>query len=138
MARTALTAALLPNNGGVSAGAGVIPDHTNGNIYASPGPFKSEIIVANAGSAINLIVRASGYQGVPAGAANSAYTTDQYQPYATASIGDLTVSLTANATTVVAFERDAERFTQPDGSLWLDWGTATNLLVFLVQHPYMP
>ena len=96
MARTVLTPAQLPNNGGVSVGAGVVPDHTNGNIVASPGPFKLVIVVANASTAVNLIVRASGYQGTPTGAANSGYVTGQYQPYATASIGDLTVSLAAN------------------------------------------
>jgi hypothetical protein len=138
MARTVLTATQLPNVGGISAGAGVVPDHTNGNIVASPGPFKSMVIVQNTGSAVNLIVRASGYQGTPTGAANSSYATDQYQPFATASIGDLTVSLAANATTVVAFDLDNERFTQADGSLWLDWGTPTNLLAFVLQRPYMP
>lgn len=138
MARTVLTATQLANVGGVDAGAGVEPDHTNGNIVASPGPFKSLIVVTNTGSAVNLIVRASGYQGVPAGAANSSYTTDQYQPFATASIGDLTVSLSANATTVVDFEQDSERFTQADGSMWLDWGTPANLLVWVLQRPYMP
>lgn len=138
MARTTLTATQLPNSGGVSVGAGVEPDHTNGNIVASPGPFKSVIIVANTGSAINLIVRASGYQGVPTGAANSGYVTGQYQPLATASIGDLTVSCAADATTVVAFSTDWERYTQADGSMWLDWGTTTDLLVWVAQHQYMP
>jgi hypothetical protein len=138
MARTVLAATQLANVGGVSAGAGTIPDHTNGNIVASPGPFRSLLVVTNSGSSVNLIVRASGYQGVPAGAANSGYTTDQYQPYATASIGDMTVTLTANATTVVNLEQDTGRFSQPDGSLWLDWGTPTNLLVFMLQRPYMP
>jgi hypothetical protein len=138
MSRTALAAIQLAHVGGVSAGAGVEPDHTNGNIVASPGPFRSLIVVANAGSAINLIVRASGYQGTPTGAANSAYTTDQYQPFATASIGDLTYSLTANATSVIDLEEDTERFTQADGSMWLDWGTPTNLLAWVLQRPYMP
>ncbi len=138
MARTVLTATQLPNNGGISVGAGVVPDHTNGNIVASPGPFRSLIIVQNSSSAVNLIVRASGYQGTPTGAANSGYITGQYQPFATASIGDLTVSLTANVTTVVDFETDEERFTQPDGSMWLDWGTTTNLLAWVVQRQYMP
>src|SRR5208282_5841166 len=135
-ARTALTATQLPNVGGISAGAGVEPDATNGNIVASPGPFRSLLIVSNSSTAVNLIVRASGYQGVPGGAANSSYTTDQYQPFATASIGDLTVSLTGSATTVVDFEVDSERFTRGDGSLWLDWGTPTDLLCWILQRPY--
>jgi hypothetical protein len=138
MARTVLTAIQLANVGGVNAGAGTVPDHTNGNIVASPGAFRSLIVVSNSGSAINLIIRASGYQGTPTGAANSGYTTGQYQPYATASTGDLTVSLTANVTTIVDLERDVERFTQGDGSMWLDWGSPTNLLVWMAQRPYMP
>jgi hypothetical protein len=138
MARTVLTATQLLNVGGVNAGAGVVPDHTNGNIVASPGPYKATIVVANTGSAINLIVRASGYQGVPGGAANSGYVTGQYQPYATASTGDLTVSLAADDTTVVNLSQDPERFTQADGSLWLDWGVATDLLCWILQAPFMP
>jgi hypothetical protein len=138
MARTVLTATQLANVGGVSAGAGVEPDHTNGNIVASPGPFRSLIVVQNTGSAVNLIVRASGYQGTPTGAANSGYTTAQYQPFATASIGDLTYSLTSDVTSVIDLEQDTERFTQADGSMWLDWGTPTDLLVWILQRPYMP
>jgi hypothetical protein len=137
-ARTALTAIAAAKVGGVSAGAGTEPDHTNGNVVVAPGAFKSLLVVANASTAVNLIVRASGYQGVPTGAANSGYTTDQYQPFATASIGDLTVSLTGSVTTVVDLSQDTGRFTQPDGSLWLDWGTATNLLAWVIQLPYMP
>jgi hypothetical protein len=138
MARTALTATQLLNVGGVNAGSGVEPDHANGNIVASPGPFKTLLFVQNTGSAVNLIVRASGYQGVPTGAANSGYVTGQYQPFATASTGDLTVSLTADETTVVNLSQDPERFTQADGSMWLDWGTPTDLLVWAVTLPYMP
>ena len=137
-ARTALTAIQLANVGGVNAGTGVVPDGTNGNIVASPGPFRSLIVVANTGSAVNLIVRASGYQGVPSGAANSGYVTGQYQPFATASTGDLTYSLTADVTSVIDLEQDSERFTQDDGSLWLDWGTVTDLLVWVYQRPFMP
>jgi hypothetical protein len=138
MARTVLTAIQLLDVGGVNAGAGVVPDHTNGNIVASPGPFRSVIVVQNTGSAVNLIIRASGYQGVPAGAANSGYVTDQYQPFATASIGDLTYSLTSDVTSVIDLEQDTGRFTQSDGSMWLDWGTDTDLLCWVLQRPYMP
>jgi hypothetical protein len=138
MARTVLTAIQLASVGGANGGAGTVPDHTNGNIVASPGPFRSLIIVQNTGSAVNLIVRASGYQGTATGAANSGYVTGQYQPFATASTGDLTVSLTADVTTIVDLEQDPERFTQADGSMWLDWGTPTDLLVWVAQRPYMP
>jgi hypothetical protein len=138
MARTALSATQLPNVGGANVGAGVAPDHTNGNILASPGPFRSLLIVSNSGSSASLIIRASGYQGVASGAANASYVTGQYQPYATASIGDLTVTLAASVTTVVDLGVDAERFTQNDGSVWFDWSTASGLLVFAVQRQYLP
>jgi hypothetical protein len=138
MARTVLSATQLPNVGGANVGAGVAPDHTNGNIVASPGPFRSLLIVSNSGSSASLIVRASGYQGTAAGAANASYLTAQYQPFATASIGDMTVTLAASVTTVVDLNVDSERFTQSDGSLWLDWSTASGLLVWAVQRQYMP
>ena len=138
-ARTALTAIQLGStSGGTNASAGTEPDATNGNIVASPGPFRSLIVVANSGSTVNLIIRASGYQGVPSGAANSGYVSGQYQPFATASTGDLTVSLTTDVTTVVDLEHDTERFTQADGSMWLDWGTPTDLLCWIIQRPYLP
>lgn len=138
MARTVLTASQLPHVGGVNAGAGVTPDHANGNIVASPGPFKSLLIVENTGSAQTLIVRASGYQGAATGAANSGYIPGQYQPFATASSGDLAVAIAADDTTVVGFTQDPERFTQSDGSMWLDWSANTDLTVFVIQLPYMP
>jgi len=138
MARTVLTASQLPSVGGVDAGAGTAPDAVNGNIVASPGPFKSLIVITNTGSAQTLIVRASGYQGVPGGAANSGYLTGQYQPFATASSGDLSVAITADATTVVGWEQDVERFAQGDGSLWLDWSASTGLTVWMIQRMYLP
>lgn len=137
MARTVLTALQLPGVGGASA-ALVAPDATNGNIVASPGPFRSLVIVTNTGSAQSLYVRASGYQGVASGAANASYATGQYQPFATASTGDLTVALAANETTVVDLDVDTARFTQADGSVWLDWSAATALTVLVAQRQYMP
>jgi hypothetical protein len=136
-ARTALTTIAALGVGGVNGGAGTEPDHTNGNTVASPGPFHTLLVVTNSGSAVNLVVRASGYQGTPTGAANSGYVAGQYQPYATASRGDLTYSLTGSVTSVINLSQDAERFTQPDGSLWLDWGTVTDLLCWVIQLPYL-
>jgi hypothetical protein len=138
MARTTLTAVQLPGVGGAGAGAGTVPDAVNGNIVASPGPFRSLIVVSNTGSAQTLTVRAGGYQGVPSGAANSGYVTGQYQPFATASAGDLSVTLAAGVYTVVDLEQDEERFTQSDGSVWLDWSASADLLVLVLQRPYMP
>jgi len=133
MARTALTAVTSVRNGGTALGAGATPDATNGNIYASPGPFKSEVIIHNGdSSAHTVIVRAGGYQGTAAGAANSSYVTDQYQPFAEASAGDLSVSVAATSYTVLA-QLDGDRFAQPDGSLWLDWSASTSMTVWVKQ-----
>jgi hypothetical protein len=137
MARTVLTATQLPGVGGASATL-VAPDATNGNIVASPGPFKAVIVVTNTGSSASLYVRASGYQGAATGAANASYVTGQYQPFATASIGDLTVTLASDETTVVSLVQDTGRFTQADGSMWLDWSTASGLTVAVFTELYMP
>lgn len=141
MARTALTPVSLSRNAGASLGAGVTPDAANGNIVAGPvGPFRLGILVLNADSSNhNLIIRASGYQGVPGGAANSGYITDQYQPFAQASVGDLTVSClhTSGGYTLIE-QLDTDRFSQADGSLWLDWAASTSMTVWVWQRPYMP
>lgn len=137
-ARTALTAVAVPNVGGVAQGSGATPDATNGNSVASPGPFKAVIIVKNGdGSSHSCIIRASGYAGVPTGAANSGYVTGQYQPYATASRGDLTVTVVNGTTQIIWLGQDVERFTQPDGSLWLDWSASTSMTVYVAQLPYL-
>ena len=95
-------------------------------------------MVTNSGSSASLLVRASGYAGVATGAANASYVTAQYQPIMSASIGDLTVTLAASETTVVSLVQDVGRFTQADGSLWLDWSTASGLTVAVYQELYMP
>jgi hypothetical protein len=82
MARTTLTAAQLPGVGGASATL-VAPDATNGNIVASPGPFKALIVITNSGSSASLYVRASGYQGAATGqrtAATSPPSTSRSPP----------------------------------------------------------
>lgn len=141
MARTALTPVSLTRNAGSSLGTGATPDATNGNIVAGPvGPFHLGILVLNADSANhNLIVRAGGYQGSATGAANSGYVTGQYQPFAQASVGDLTISCLHTGggyTLIEALETD--RFSQADGSLWLDWAASTSMTVWVFQKPYMP
>lgn len=133
MARTPLTAVASVRSGGTPLGAGATPDATNGNIYASPGPFKSEVLIHNAdSSAHSVIIRASGYAGTAAGAANSSYATGQYQPYAEASTGDLTVSVAATSYLALT-GLDGDRFAQQDGSLWLDWTASTSMTVWVRQ-----
>jgi hypothetical protein len=136
MARTALTAVTGNRNGGTALGTGATPDATNGNIYAA-GPFKAEVIIHNAdSSAHTVIVRASGYQGVPGGAANSSYVSGQYQPFAQASAGDLSFAVAATSYAVLG-PLDGDRFAQPDGSLWLDWSASTSVTVFVKQSPVL-
>jgi hypothetical protein len=132
MARTPLTAAAAVRNGGTPLGNGATPDATNGNIYA-PGPFKAEFIIHNADSSPHsVIVRSGGYQGVPGGAANSGYVTDQYQPFAGASAGDVTVVVAATSYLMLR-QLDGSRFAQADGSVWLDWTANTSMTVYVVQ-----
>lgn len=140
-ARTALTPVQLTRNAGSSLGSGATPDATNGNIVNGPvGAFHLGILVLNADSSNhNLIVRASGYQGSPSGAANSGYVPGQYQPFAEASVGDLTVScLHTGGGYTLLNALDTDRFAQADGSLWLDWAASTSMTVWLFQRPYMP
>lgn len=139
-ARTALTPVQLTRNAGSSLTAGATPDATNGNIIADPGAFRLGILVLNADSSNhNLYIRASGYAGAPTGAANASYATDQYQPYAQASVGDLTVSClhTGGGYTLVE-ALDTDRFAQADGSVWLDWAASTSMTVWVFRRPYLP
>lgn len=141
MARTALIPVQLTRDGGGSLGSGVTPDATNGNIVAGPiGAWHLTILVYNADSSNHsLLVRASGYAGAATGAANASYTTDQYQPFAQASVGDLTVvcAHTSGGYTLIE-SLTTDRFSQSDGSLWLDWTASTSMTVFIAQKPYMP
>jgi hypothetical protein len=140
MARTALTATSLTRDTGSHLGVGATPDATNGNIVASPGPFKLGILVLNAdGSDHTLIIRASGYAGAATGSANATYTTDQYQPWAQASVGDLSVTCahaTGGYSLIEALTSD--RYVQSDGSVWLDWSASTSMTVWVWTKPYMP
>lgn len=141
MARTALIPVQLGRDTGSSLGSGVTPDATNGNIVAGPvGAFHLGILVLNGDSANhNLLVRASGYAGAATGAANASYTTDQYQPFAAASVGDLTVTCAHTSGGYTLIEAlTTDRFGQSDGSLWLDWSASTSLTVWVFQKPYMP
>src|ERR1035441_2671724 len=103
MPRTVLTPVAAVRGGGVTLGAGTsAAAAATGMIVASPGAYKLMIQVANASiSTMYVIFRAGGYQGTPAGAVNAGYLTDQYQPFAGASSGDLSVPVTSNATVLV-------------------------------------
>jgi len=140
MARTTLAVASLTRDAGTALGAGVTPDATNGNILLGPnGGYNVGVLVYNADSSNHsLIVRASGYAGVATGAANASYATDQYQPFAQASIGDLTVSClhTGGGYTLIE-SMTTDRFSQSDGSIWLDWTASTSMTVWVWQRPFI-
>lgn len=138
-ARTALTVTALSRDGGSSLGSGATPDATNGNTIADPGAYKLGILVLNADSSNhNLIIRSGGYQGVPGGAANSSYATGQYQPFAAASTGDLTVACLHTGGGYTLIEAlTTDRFSQADGSLWLDWAASTSMTVWVWRKPYV-
>jgi hypothetical protein len=138
-ARTALTVTALGRDAGTLLGAGATPDATNGNSIADPGAYKLVLVVLNADSSNHsLIIRAGGYGGVPGGAANSSYVTDQYQPFAQASVGDLTVvcAHTGSGYTVIS-GLTTDRFAQADGSLLLDWTASTSMTVFAARRAYV-
>jgi hypothetical protein len=137
MARTALNPVNLVRDGGVAQGAGATPDVTNGNTVASPGPYKAIVVVKNAdGSSHNLIVRGGNYLGAAGGAANSSMVAPQNSVFAPATVGDLTVAVAAGATEVV-YIANTGRFTQPDGSLALDWSSSTSMTVWVLTEPYV-
>ena len=148
MPRTVLTPLVGVRGGGVALGAGTAAAAAaTGMIVPAPvGAFKLMIQVANASvSSVNVIIRASGYQGAPNGAANSGYLTGQYQPFAAASAGDLTVAVAASATQLI-MDLDTDRFAQPatsgggdtGGALWIDVSLATSVTIWTIQRPYQP
>lgn len=141
MARTVLTVTQATSRDTAYAvGAGVTPDATNGNIITGPiGPFHLGLMIHNGdSSAHTLYVRASGYAGSPTGGANASYSPNQYQPFAQASVGDLTVSLGIGAYVVIE-ALTTDRFAQAgDGSLWLDWSASTSVTCWAWQKPYLP
>ena len=148
MSRTVLTPIVAVRGGGVSLGAGTSAAvASSGMIVPGPvGAFHLEIQVLNGSSTtMSVIFRAGGYQGTPAGAVNAGYTTDQYQPFADASAGDLSVAILAGATMLFT-DLDTSRFAQPPtggagdtgGALWIDVSLETTVKIWAIQKPYMP
>jgi hypothetical protein len=137
MARTALTPVALARDNGVAQGAGATPDATNGNTVAVPGPFNAIIMVKNAdASSHNLIVRAAGYTGTPAGAANSGLPLPQNTVFTQGTLGDLTVAVAASATEIIKITTSS-RFVQNDGSMLLDWSASTSMTVWVLVDPFV-
>jgi hypothetical protein len=142
MARTAITTglAILGRDTSALAPSAQAADATNGNylpftIGSSYGPYSTVLIVANADSAShNVILRASGYTGLPGDAANSGLVAPQNTVFTQSSVGDLTITV-ANGTTRYIGPFTTDRFTQADGSLWFDWSAATSMTVIVQQFP---
>lgn len=135
MARTALTPVSLVWDTGTAQGSGATPDASNGNIIASPGPYNCILIIKNADSSPhNVILRGGGFTGNPTDAANSGLPLPAI--FTQSSQGDLTVTVT-NGTTKVIPISNTDRFTQSDGSLWLDWSASTSMTVYVSTLPYV-
>ena len=137
MARTALTPVNLVRDNGVAQGAGATPDAVNGNIVAVPGPFNAIIIVKNADASNHTLkLRSASYTGTPAGAANSSMLPTQNTVFTQGTVGDLSVTVAAGTTQVVKIAT-TNRFTQADGSMWLDWDASTSMTVWVLTEPYV-
>lgn len=137
MARIALTPIGLLRDAGVVAGSGNTPDAVNGNTVAVPGPYNAIIVVKNADSASHTLkLRSGGYTGTPAGSANSAMVAPANTIFTQSTVGDLSVTVAAGATEYVRVHT-TDRFTQQDGSMWLDWDASTSMTVWVFTLPYV-
>lgn len=137
MARTALTPVALVRDGAVAQGSGATPDATNGNIVAAPGPFNAIIVVKNADSGSHTLkLRSSSYTGTPSGAANASLLSASNTVFTQGTVGDLSVTVAAGTTQIVNIST-TDRFTQADGSMWLDWDASTSMTVWVLTKPYV-
>lgn len=148
MARTAIAAGVvtLARDTAVASGTQAA-DATNGNVIpfnpagspATYGPFHVILVVTNGdASAHNVILRASGYTGAAAGAANSGLLGPAETVFTQATVGDLSVAVPATSTRYIGpFTTD--RFVQPNhtsgGELWIDWSAATSMSVVAILLP---
>jgi hypothetical protein len=114
MSRTAVTPAAGVRNGAVAPTKTTIDSTlvSNGVTIAVPQPEKLSIRVANtdSGGAHNIIIRAAA--DVPGN--SGAWMAGQ---------GDLTVSVAASTGVQVITGVDSARFSQPDGSLFIDFSS---------------
>jgi hypothetical protein len=133
-ARTVITpVALAPDAFTLQGSSGTV-DHTNGNTIPDPGPNHLVLIVENGGTAARtLTIRASG-SGVDA-SGNAQSTPPWETVFAQATRGDLVVTLAASDT-YVSPPLTTDRFTQPDGSLSLDWDATTSVSVWAFTLPH--
>jgi len=91
--------------------------------------------VVNGTTAGTLTVRAPGNGNNVAGSAQtSPYPSNAV--FAQGAAGDLTVTWGTVAGTTMVGPFTTDRFTQPDGNLYLDWSTATGVSFFVYQGPF--
>ena len=134
-ARTAVVAGLvdLVRNAFTNIGTGQTPDAANGNTIPDPGPNALVLQVTNgATAAVTLTVRASGSGPDASGNAQSVAPWDTVFTQATE--GDLVVSIPAGDT-YVSPPLETDRFTQPDGSLSLDWSASASVKLWALYLP---
>lgn len=142
MARTAITTGLLAlgRDGGALAPSAQAADASNGNIVpfttgSSYGAFGTILKVDNADSAPHtVIIRGSGYTGAANGAANSGIASPQNTVFTQSTVGDLSVVVT-NGTTRYIGPFTTDRFSQSDGTLWIDWSAGTSMTITVLQNP---
>ena len=134
-ARTPIAAGLvtLAPDSFTSQGAGQTPDAVNGNTLADPGPNHLMLVVSNGDTSTHTItVRASG--SGPDVNGNAQPPLPQNTVFTQSPLGDLVVTIPAGGT-YVAPTLTTDRFTQPDGSLSLDWDASTSVKLWAYQLP---
>lgn len=139
MARTSITPTALSRDGGVSQGAGTAaPAAASGAVIPNPGPYHLVLLVKNADTgAHTVIVRGGHYTGTPNGAANSAMVSPANTVFTQATVGDLSVAVAAGDTEIINIET-TDRFTQPDGSVLVDFAaTPTSVTLYAFTRPYV-
>jgi hypothetical protein len=142
MARTAIAAGLasIGRDTSTLAPSAQSADATNGNyipftVGSTYGAYSTVLIVANGDSAShNVILRSSGFTGAAGDAANSGIASPQNTVFTQSTVGDLSVTV-ANGTTRYIGPFTTDRFTQADGSLWIDWSAATSMTIIVMQFP---
>jgi len=131
-ARTALTPIVLGQDGSVALGSGTsIAGLVSGGAYVAdpPGPNKVFLLVDNTYSAAeNVTVRAGGNGTTASGGTNPGV------PFDSAPVGDLVVSCTNGAYTLIG-PFTSDRYTQADGSLSIDFASALTGTIWVIQNP---
>lgn len=130
-ARTAITPIALVNDAGVAAGGGTNVDAANGMTVASPGPFNAIVRVDNGDASSHTVTLRAGGSGVTASGGTAVAV-----PYTQATVGDLVVTVAAGASQFIPI-RTTDRFAQADGSLSLDFSSATSMKVWVFVLPYV-